>query len=98
MRHLMLAAFAVTLTACFSAHSKPPVTQVAQSPASLCGTQGPLFVINGVVQSSTCGTAKEGQSPKCDSTAPRYVVNGVPLFDGDSTCAKPESPSNDTRR
>jgi hypothetical protein len=119
MRHLMLAASAVSLTACISAHSKPPVTQVAESPASLCAMarmldlqpveQGEVFVVHGAVITSlsTCGAAKEGQSPKCDLTAPRYVVNGKPLWDRasdlgavfgeDSTCAKPASPSNDTR-
>ena len=100
MSRLVLAAFAVSLTACFSAHSKQPVTPVARGPASLCATSGPVFVINGVVQPSSCSAAKEDQSPNCDLTTPRYFVNGVPLFvdGGIPTCVRPASSLKDSRR
>jgi hypothetical protein len=86
MRRLMLAAFAVSITGCLSAHNKravAPITPVAQSPATSCAS--PLFVVDGVVQPSTCGTAKEAKLPKCDSTTPIYVVDGVAM------CEKPAS-------
>ena len=86
MRRLMLAAFSVSISGCLSVHSKESVarvTPVVRSPASLCA--GPVLVVDGVAQPSTCDAAKERQLPKCDSMTPIYVVDGVPA------CAKPAS-------
>jgi hypothetical protein len=91
---IVLATFAVSLTACVSAHGKQSIATAAESPRTSCAATGPFLASNGVVvQPSPCGAPKASQSPKCQSAAPRYVVNGVPLFREDDveTCEKPTS-------
>jgi len=87
MSRLALVPLVVALTACASA----PVKQVATAPSPTTASC-PLFVVDGVVQSSTCGSRTKTDSSdrkkalvKCDPAAPLYVVDGFVVGD----CAKP---------
>ena len=80
MTRLAFVALAVALAACASAPVKPAVTAVASAPTASC----PLYIVDGVVQPSTCAVTKKAEPVKCDDTGPLYVVDGV------KSCAKPE--------
>ena len=81
MSRLPFVALAVALAACASA----PARQVATIAASPGAPSCPVYVVDGVFQSSTCAPSKKTEPAKCDTNGPMYVVDGVVVG-----CARPE--------
>lgn len=79
MSRLAIVALAGVLSACASA--RPRTLAAPPSPAA---TACPQYVVNGVVQFSSCESANV-ESAKCDAMSPSYVANGVVVG-----CAKTE--------
>ena len=93
LSRLVLVALVAALAACASTPPKqvataPAPKQVA-TPQSPAASTCPVFIIDGVVQPSTCALPAKTDSTKtkakCDRTAPVYVVDGVV-----TGCTKPE--------
>jgi hypothetical protein len=87
MRRLALAAAVVALAAC----AAPRVNHVAVKPApsmgAKCDSTGPVFVVDGVVQSGNCLVSTHTPAAVLSSSCPVYVVDGVETA---STCAAPK--------
>jgi hypothetical protein len=81
MSRLAFVTLAVALAACASA----PAKQVATIAASPAAPSCPVYVVDGVVQSSTCASSKKTEPAKCDANGPMYVMDGVVVG-----CARPE--------
>jgi hypothetical protein len=81
MSRLGFVALAVALAACASAPAKQVPTIAAAPGAASC----PLYVVDGVAQSSTCTSSKKTVPAKCEANGPLYVVDGVVIG-----CARPE--------
>ena len=84
MRTLAIAAASSLLLACVHAHPEPQAAAaVEQAP---CDPTAPLFIVNGIPQSSSCASRRTSASArKCERSAAIYIVDGVPISAADST-------------
>jgi hypothetical protein len=86
MRRLALAAAIIALAACAPTRVKPVAVKPAPSIGTKCDSTGPVFVVDGVVQSGGCVVSTPTPASVL-SSCPLYVVDGVEIA---STCAAPK--------
>ena len=74
MRPLVVLFVSIVLAGC-AANSTPTLTPLATNAGATCATSGPLIVIDGVLQPSTCDSASPGQ--RCEPDGPLIYFDGV---------------------
>lgn len=92
MRRLILFALALAIIGCASA---PKIPQGVTAPSAVAAC--PTYVVDGVVQSSSCAPSKKTESASCDAKDPLYVVDGVVQPSSCAPSKKTESATCDAK-